>query len=236
MSPFRFMRVLALLFAAWMTLPAYGANFAFVQSKIENGTGALAFTSNTTAGHAIVVVLFTFTLTGISDSQSNTFAPCATHVVVVVCTAVAIAGGADTVTVTGSANGYGSSSSMAIAEYSSISSGYAFSAIYGGAGATGVSGGTFRTPTEAMAIVLGYNVYTCTTMTLAAGTIRSGQCMTLGEEGAFGDNDVASVPGPGPYTNTMGNSNHPVMPSVIFMYLTASTPTAFSQLFPITLQ
>lgn len=224
----KFAPLLLLLAAA---SSAFGANFAFVQAKSQNAAKTLAFATNTTAGDAIVVEMWTFSLSAISDTQGNTFTCGSLNV----CTAVNIAGGADTVTVTGSGVGYFASYGMTIAEYSSTAPGYAVTGVYGGSG-TAVSGGAFRSATEVMAIMFGFNAYGCPTFALGAGMIHAGGsiCITGGEGTMLGDNDVASVPGP--YTNTVSNNNEPLYPAVIFMYLTASTPTAFSQLFAITLQ
>jgi hypothetical protein len=191
-----------------MALPACAVNFAWVQTTLSTGTAthSEAFTSNNTAGNAIIVVTYaTAPGAGIpSDTQGNTYNIVQLQVFnnIAIYAALNIHAGANTITTTGG-NGF------VAAEYSSINPTYyvcpgsSDTISSSGAGFSGGGSVTFTSPSEVMAVFGGNITASGGSWHLATGNLRFNgvDSAAFGGNGAMlGDENVASVPPT--YTNT----------------------------------
>ena len=199
---------------------AFGANFAYVQSASVNTTPSVAFSFGNTAGNAIVVAMIDYAgsiATSVTDSLGNTYT--CTNSGGFFCFSLRIAAGSNTVTAHGMTGGYG----LSIAEYSSAAP-YTFSVANHGANYT-VTGGSFTTGTEAMAIIFGQNPITGTALSISPGSFRTGTYITYGLWQGIFDNDVASVTS---YTTTLsrGYTGPGTYWQVGFFSMTSPPPAA----------
>ena len=93
----------AFLVSCFLVCTCHAANFNLVQSKFVNGSTSVAFTSNVTAGNAILIGISGYNTAVVpTDSQSDTFTcQLISNARINLCSALRVNGGATTVSVSG---------------------------------------------------------------------------------------------------------------------------------------
>lgn len=213
-----------LAFLACLAAPCFAVNFTWVQttSVVTNSVAphtTSAFASPNTAGNMIVV--YNFGCCGpfggpITDSAGNTYKQISASTINSIWIAVNI------VAFTGNQITSQVATSVAAVEYHSTSATYF--ACVGSSASGSFTGGSFRSTTEALALMLIYNFGTGSgfnTATLTAGTVRLG-AIEPGTQGVLaGDNDVSSVSTT--YTNSATVTGNPQLTA--FLALDTTSPT-----------
>lgn len=182
-----------ILVIAILTSSADAAVFGYRQSASQSGNTALAFSSNNVAGNMIVVATSKFSVSAVTDTQSNSYNLVSAQVngnpQLQVWVALNIKAGANSVTATG-LNPSGANSSIAIIEYT-VPASFAFGASNGGPGTPNNGSNTLhQSPSETLLVIASFDFATSHTWTGTNLTIRETVQEGGGQTLAIGDFDA----------------------------------------------